>query len=42
MIIEAWRHHYNTVRLHSSLDYRTRHKLKQNNQPIPNRAVLQE
>ncbi|WP_439588811.1 integrase core domain-containing protein [Hydrogenophaga sp.] len=42
MIIEAWRHHYKTVRPHSSLDYRTPHEFKQHNQPIPNRAVLQE
>lgn len=45
MIIEAWRHHYNTVRPHSSLDYLTPHEFKQHNpstQPIPNRAVLQE
>ena len=45
VIIEAWRHHYNTVRPHSSLAYLTPHEFKQHklhNPPIPNRAVLQE
>lgn len=42
MVIEAWRHHYNTVRPHSSLDYLTPHEFKQHTHPIPNRAVLQE
>lgn len=42
VIIEAWRHHYNTARPHSSLDYRTPHEFKQHNQPIPNRVVVQE
>ncbi len=45
MVIEAWRHHYNTVRPHSSLAYLTPHEFKQHklhNPPIPNRAVLQE
>lgn len=41
VIIEAWRHHYNTVPPHSSLDCRTPHEFKQHNQSIPNRAVLQ-
>lgn len=45
VVIEAWRHHYNTVRPHSSLNYLTPHEFKQHNpsiQTIPNRAVLQE
>lgn len=42
VVIETWRHHYNAVRPHSSLDYLTPHEFKQQHQPIPNRAVLQE
>ncbi len=42
VVIETWRHHYNAVRPHSSLDYLTPLEFKQQHQPTPNRAVLQE
>ncbi len=42
VMIETWRQHYNAVRPHSSLDYLTPLEFKQQHQPIPNRAVLQE
>jgi putative transposase len=42
VVIETWRRHYNAVRPHSSLDYLTPLEFKQQHQPIPNRAVLQE
>ena len=42
VVIETWRRHYNAVRPHSSLNYLTPHEFKQQHQPIPNRAILQE
>lgn len=42
VVIEAWRRHYNAVRPHSSLDYLTPNEFKQQDRPVPNRAVLQE
>jgi len=42
VIIEAWRLHYNAVRLHSSLAYLTPLEFKQQHPVTPNRAVLQE
>ena len=40
VVIEAWRHHYNAVRPHSSLNYLTPHEFKLHNPTHPNRAVL--
>ena len=42
VIIEIWRRHYNAVRPHSSIAYLTPLEFKQQHQPTPNRAVLQE
>jgi putative transposase len=42
VVIETWRHHYNAVRPHSSLNYLTPIEFKQQHHPIPNRAVFQE
>ncbi|MDE2617554.1 MAG: transposase [Burkholderiales bacterium] len=42
VVIEAWRRHYNTVRLHGSLDYLTPHEFKKQHHSIPNPAVLQK
>jgi len=42
VVIESWRHHYNAVRPHSSINYLTPHEFKQQHHPTPNRAVLQE
>jgi putative transposase len=42
VVIENWRHHYNAVRPHSSLGYLTPLEFKQQHQPIPTRAILQE
>lgn len=42
VVIEAWRHHYNDVRPHSSLNYLTPSELRQHHPPVPNRAVLEE
>jgi len=41
-VIEGWRRHYNAVRPHSSINYLTPLEFKQQHQPVPNRAVLQE
>jgi transposase InsO family protein len=45
IVIEAWRHHYNAVRPHMSLNYLTPIEFRTQHQPlatIPNRAVFQE
>ena len=42
VVIETWRHHYNAVRPHSSINYLTPHEFKQQHHPTHNRAVLQE
>jgi putative transposase len=45
VVIEAWRHHYNAVRPHMSLNYLTPIEFRSQHQPlstIPNRAVFQE
>jgi putative transposase len=42
VVIESWRHHYNAVRPHSSINYLTPHEFKQQHHPTPNRAFLQE
>lgn len=45
IVIEAWRHHYNAVRPHMSLNYLTPIEFRSQHQPlstIPNRAVFQE
>jgi putative transposase len=42
IVIENWRHHYNAVRPHSSLQYLTPHEFKRQHQHHPNRAVFQE
>ncbi len=40
VVIEAWRQHYNAVRLHSSLQYLPPHKFKQQPLPLPTTVVL--
>jgi putative transposase len=42
VVIETRRHHVNTIRPHSSLNYLTPLEFKQQQHPIPNRAILQE
>jgi len=42
VVIETWRQHCHTVCPHNSLDYLTPLEFKQQHQPTPNRAVLQE
>lgn len=42
VVIEAWRHHYNTVHSLSSQGDLTRYEFKRRNHPAPKRAVLQE
>jgi putative transposase len=42
VVVEAWRLHFNAIRAHSSLNYLTPLKFKQQHHPVPNRAVLQE
>lgn len=42
VVVQAWRHHHNTVRPHGRLDSLTPHGFKQHNQTIPDRAARQE
>lgn len=42
IVIENWRHHYNAVRPHSSLNYLTPHEFKRQHHPSTHRAVFQE
>jgi len=42
VVIEAWRHHYNHVRPHSSLNYLTPLEFKQHGHSTANPAVFQE
>ena len=40
VLIEIWRRHYNDVRPHSSLDYRTPHEFRRHHQSTDQGAIL--
>ncbi len=40
VLIEIWRRHYNEVRPHSSLDYRTPHEFRRHHETIHQGAIL--